>query len=160
MQTYSPVSALFRLIFTYILLIGLTILIDFILHRYGYEWVGRYLGIPGTGLIIASMIYSVRKRRFVNSGKLKGYLRVHEYFSWFGAFLILIHAGIHFNAILPWIALFLLNINVISGLTGKLLLKRSLESLTSMKLELSGQGVEESEINRRIFWEALTVEIM
>ena len=75
MPYFTPAKGLFRLIYSYLLLIHLTILIDFILHRYGYESVGRYLGIPGTGLIAASMIYSVRKRLFVNSGKLKGYLR-------------------------------------------------------------------------------------
>ena len=38
---------------------------------------------------------------------------------------VLIHAGIHFNAILPWLATVAMGVNVISGMVGKLLLDRS-----------------------------------
>jgi hypothetical protein len=32
---------------------------DYLLHRLDLVWVGRYLGIPGTLLIIASLVYSL-----------------------------------------------------------------------------------------------------
>ena len=37
--------------------------------------------------------------------------------------MVLIHAGIHFNAILPWLATVAMGVNVISGMVGKLLLE-------------------------------------
>ena len=33
---------------------------DYLLHRLNLVWVGRYLGIPGTLLIIGSLYYSLR----------------------------------------------------------------------------------------------------
>jgi hypothetical protein len=41
-------------------------------------WVGRYLGIPGTILIIASLTYSLRKRKFISDGKSEDLLNLHE----------------------------------------------------------------------------------
>ncbi|HEY8904655.1 MAG TPA: hypothetical protein VIM63_01315, partial [Rhodoferax sp.] len=35
---------------------------DYLLHRLNLVWVGRYLGILGTLLIISSFYYSLRKR--------------------------------------------------------------------------------------------------
>jgi hypothetical protein len=43
---------------------------DYLLHRFNLVWVGRYLGIPGTVLIIGSLIYSLRKRKYIKMGKL------------------------------------------------------------------------------------------
>jgi hypothetical protein len=34
--------------------------------------------------------------------------------------MVLIHAGIHFNAILPWLATVAMGVNVISGMVGKI----------------------------------------
>ena len=45
--------------------------------------------------------------------------------AWAGSLLVLVHAGIHFNAILGWLAVWAMLINVASGLTGKFLLQRA-----------------------------------
>ena len=45
--------------------------------------------------------------------------------AWLGSLLVLVHAGIHFNAILGWLAVWAMLIDVGSGLTGKFLLERS-----------------------------------
>ena len=83
-------------------------------------WVGRYLGIPGTILILGSLVYSLRKRKYIRSGNPKTLLTLHEIGTWLGSAMVLIHAGIHFNAILPWLATIAMGVNVISGLVGKL----------------------------------------
>jgi hypothetical protein len=41
---------------------------DYLLHRLNLVWVGRYMGIPGTILIIGSLVYSLRKRKFITTG--------------------------------------------------------------------------------------------
>jgi hypothetical protein len=66
-------------------------------------WVGRYLGIPGTILIIGSLVYSLRKRKYITTGSAKSLLHLHEIGAWLGSLMVLLHAGIHFNAILPWL---------------------------------------------------------
>ena len=107
------------------LLAAATLLGDYVLHRMNLVWIGRYLGIPGTLLIIASLIYSLRKRKYITVGNPKSLLRFHEFSAWLGSLMILIHAGVHFNAILPWLATAAMGVNVVSGLVGKLLLDRS-----------------------------------
>ena len=56
-------------ILPFTLLLGLlaaaTLAGDYLLHRLNLVWVGRYLGIPGTHLIIGSLIYSLRKRNHI-----------------------------------------------------------------------------------------------
>jgi len=117
-----------------VLLLGvLTLAGDYLLHRLNLVWVGRYLGIPGTILIIGSLMYSLRKRKYIKTGNPKSYLNMHELAAWLGSLLVLIHAGIHFNAILPWLATVAMGINVISGLVGKMLLQRSREHVQSQR---------------------------
>src|SRR5512137_2376613 len=86
------------------LLVAATLAGDYLLHRMNLVWIGRYLGIPGTLLIIGSLVYSLRKRKYMASGNPKSMLRFHEFSAWLGSLMVLIHAGVHFNAILPWLA--------------------------------------------------------
>ncbi len=62
-------------------------------------------------------------------------LRRHERMAWAGSLLVLVHAGVHFNAWLGWLALAAMLINVASGLTGKYLLARA-----RTRLESAGRG--------------------
>ncbi len=113
----------------YVGLIVTTILADVLLHRAGLTWVGRYLGPVGTLLIALSFLYSLRKRKAISFGAPKRLLELHETLSWVGALLILVHAGIHLNAILPWLAVLAMLVVVASGFTGSVLVKRAMASL-------------------------------
>ena len=99
--------------------------IDRLLHAFGLLWVGRWLGIPGTLLILGSTVYSLRKRKRIPWGNPARLLRWHEVLAWLGSLLVLVHAGVHFNALLGWLAVWAMLINVCSGLTGKFLLGRA-----------------------------------
>ena len=83
------------------LLAAVTLAGDYLLHRLNLVWVGRYLGIPGTLLIIASLVYSLRKRKYIKTGNPKKLLTLHEFGTWIGASLVLIHAGIPFQIHTP-----------------------------------------------------------
>jgi len=72
----------------------------------------------------------------------------------------LVHAGVHFNAILPWLAVIAMLVNVISGLTGKFLLNRSQRYLSSKKANLVQQGFSNKGIEKEIFWDAVTLDLM
>lgn len=139
-------------------MILLAIAIDYFLHRFQFVYVGRYFGLTGTILLALSFIYSLRKRRIIESGSPKKLLFLHEYLAWAGSVILLVHAGIHFNAILPWLAILMLLINVASGLVGKFLLKRANESLKDRRLELIKSGLSNTEIDKILFWDSITVD--
>ncbi|MDP2792490.1 MAG: hypothetical protein Q8O25_00150 [Sulfurisoma sp.] len=153
-----------RHILPFTLLLGLlalaTIAGDYLLHHLNLVWVGRYLGIPGTLLIIASLVYSLRKRKYITSGNPKTLLTLHEAGTWLGSLMVLIHAGIHFNAILPWLATLAMGVNVISGMVGKLLLGRSREHVLGQRDHYQLRGLSKAEVERAVFWDAVTLDAM
>lgn len=142
------------------LLIILTILIDFFLHQFNLIMIGRYLGIAGTITILLSFNYSLRKREIIKAGSLHSSLLFHELLAWCGSLMILVHGGIHFNAILPWIALIAMLISVISGIVGKFLLKSSLKLLNEKKNQFFSRGMTKKTIEKEIFWDAITIGMM
>lgn len=145
---------------SYLLLIGMAILADYLLHRAGFAWMGRYLGIGGALLILLSFIYSLRKRKIIQTGSAKFLLGLHEKLTWAGAMMILIHSGIHFNALLPWLAAAVMMLVVASGHVGKFLLKTAREELRRKTETLTGQGLSSVEVEKRLFWDSLTVQLM
>lgn len=133
---------------------------DALLHHFDLVWIGRYLGIPGTLLILLSFFYSMRKRKLISVGKPKTLLVLHETFAWLGALMILVHAGIHVYAILPWLALISMLVNVLSGMTGKFLLDRSRRFVAEKKAAYAKQGLPDDEVEKRLFWDATTFDLM
>ena len=153
-----------RHVLPFTLLLGLlaaaTIAGDYLLHRLNLVWVGRYLGIPGTLLIIGSLVYSLRKRKYITAGSPKTLLTLHEVGTWLGSLMVLIHAGILFNAILPWLATVAMGVNVISGMVGKLLLGRSREHVLGQREHYQLRGLSKVEVERAVFWDAVTLDAM
>ncbi|WP_211203871.1 hypothetical protein [Candidatus Accumulibacter phosphatis] len=133
---------------------------DYLLHRLNLVWVGRYMGIPGTILIIGSLVYSLRKRKFITTGNAKSLLTLHEIGTWLGSLMVLIHAGIHFNAILPWLATVAMGVNVISGMVGKLLLDRSRRHVQGQRDSFQLRGLSRPEAEQAVFWDAVAVDAM
>lgn len=144
----------------YALMIFLTIAIDYVLHKFNLVFVGRYFGLGGTLVILVSFIYSLRKRKIIESGSPKKLLELHEYLAWIGSVMLLVHAGIHFNAILPWLAILMLLIAVASGLIGKFLLKKANESLKERRQALITSGMKPIEADKKLFFDSITVDLM
>jgi hypothetical protein len=134
--------------------------LDYFLHYFQIVFIGRHLGYIGTFFILISFIYSLRKRKIIQSGSPKHLLRSHEYLSWAGSIMLLVHAGKHFNAIVPWLAIVALLINVASGLVGKFLLKKSNISLNERRLALTHEGLNKEDIDKKLFFDSLTVDAM
>lgn len=151
-------------ILPFTLLLGLlavaTLAGDYLLHRMNLVWVGRYLGIPGTILIIGSLVYSLRKRKYITTGNPKSLLKLHEISAWLGSLMVLLHAGIHFNAILPWLATVAMGVNVISGMVGKLLLDRSRRHVLGQREHFQLRGLSRPEVDQAVFWDAVTLDAM
>ena len=142
------------------LLAACTLVGDYFLRRLNLVWVGRYLGIPGTLLIIGSLVYSLRKRKVISAGNPKNLLSLHEFTAWLGSLFVLLHAGIHFNAILPWLATVAMGVNVISGMVGKLLLNRSREHIQEQREQFQLRGLSRPEVEQAVFWDAVTYDAM
>jgi hypothetical protein len=135
-----------------------TLLCDAALHLLNAVWVGRWLGIPGTLLILGSLFYSLRKRKLIRFGQPSKLLRLHEYMAWTGSLLVLVHAGIHFNAILGWLAVVAMLVNVASGLTGKFLLDRSRRRLEEARQHMRQRGLSAEQLAERTYWDSLTFD--
>ncbi|MDD2846249.1 MAG: hypothetical protein PHT57_14985 [Rhodoferax sp.] len=142
------------------LLAAATLAGDYLLHRLNLVWVGRYLGIPGTLLIIGSLYYSARKRKWVSTGDPKVLLTLHEFGTWLGSLMVLLHAGIHFNAILPWLATVAMGVNVISGLVGKMLLGQSRQHVQGERDRFQLRGLSKAEVEQAVFWDAVALGAM
>ncbi len=141
-------------------LIGAALVLDTLLHLAGAVWIGRYLGIPGVILILVSARYSLRKRKVITSGKLSTLLKQHERLAWAGSLLVLVHAGIHFNAWLGWLAVTAMIINVASGLTGKYLLGRAQRRFAGRRLALADAGLPADIIAEKTHFDSLTLNII
>jgi hypothetical protein len=135
-----------------------TLAIDAGLHLLDLVWVGKWLGIPGVLLICGSFGYSLRKRKLISQGRPATLLRLHERMAWAGSLLILVHAGIHFNAVLAWLAIGAMLVNVASGLTGKFLLRRAATRLAATTQRLRDEGLSAKALEDRLYWDSLTYD--
>lgn len=138
----------------------LALLADAALHLFNVVWLGRYLGIAGTLLVIGSFGYSLRKRGVWARAQLPRSLRRHEQMAWAGSLLILVHSGIHFNAILGWLATWAMLINVASGLTGKYLLARSRKRLEHAQQAMQAKGLSDDAIANALMDDSLTFDVV
>lgn len=141
-------------------LIAAALLVDAALHLLDAVWIGRYLGIPGVILILVSLGHSLRKRGVIKRGDPVRFLRLHEWLAWAGSLLVLVHAGVHFNAVLAWLALAAMLVNIGSGLTGKFLLRRAQAWLKAARAELKEEGFSDADIKVRLHRDSLTVDLV
>lgn len=141
-------------------LVAASLLLDALLHFYKLVWVGRYLGIAGTLLILGSFRYSLRKRKIITQGNPVSLLRRHEYMAWFGSLLILVHAGVHFNSILGWLAVGAMLINIGSGLAGKFLLDRARRRMQAARETMLRKGVQATELEEQVYLDTLTFDVV
>ncbi len=145
---------------SYLLLIIAGITLDYILHIANLVWIGRYLGIAGTLFLALSFGYSARKKKLIKNGALKFFLKFHCYTGWIGTLMILVHSGIHFNAILPWATTILMLVVTASGHIGQYLIKKLKEEV---KIKLKQLGITtdvEDELEQQHYWDSLTVKTL
>jgi hypothetical protein len=118
---------------SYLLLVVASLSLDYILHVANLSWIGRYLGALGTLFLIVSFGYSARKQKLVRSGTLRFFLRMHCNAGWVGTLMILVHSGVHFNALLPWAATVFMMVVTASGHVGQYLLRKFREEVKQKK---------------------------
>ncbi|MCX6179161.1 MAG: hypothetical protein NT163_07350 [Chlorobiales bacterium] len=144
---------------SYLLLIIAAIALDYLLHVTHLAWIGRYMGVAGTAFLVFSFGYSARKKKLVTNGTLKFFLRLHCNAGWIGTLMILLHSGIHFNAVLPWLATAFMLIVTGSGHVGQYLLKKVRDEV-KMKMKQLGVSATDENIDQQQYWDTLTVKTL
>jgi hypothetical protein len=134
--------------------------IDGLLHLLGHREWGRQLGYWGSALILLSLLHSARKRKAFTLSRTQSFLRLHEFLAWLGATMVLVHGGIHFDALLPWLALIAMLITGASGLTGKFLLKKSKALISQRRKSMLAEGMTKEASEERLYWDSLVVGMM
>lgn len=145
---------------SYFLLIAASMAFDYLLHRFRLEPIGRYLGIAGTLFFLFSFIYSARKQKIIPIGPVKRFLQLHCNAGWISTLLILVHSGIHFNALLPWAATALMMIVTASGHVGQHLVRRFRNEAKLKKQQLGIDTPPDDAIDRELFWDSVTVKAL
>ncbi|NTW74020.1 MAG: hypothetical protein HGB29_04075 [Chlorobiaceae bacterium] len=157
------VQRAFPLALSYILLLAAALSLDYLLHIAGLSWAGRYLGVSGTAFLILSFAYSARKQKRVKHGTLRFFLRLHCNAGWVGTLMIMVHSGVHFNALLPWAATGLMLVVTASGHTGQYLLRKFREEVRIKKKQLGlavGKEADDYGADLQLFWDSMTVRAL
>ena len=145
---------------SYLLLIIAAISLDYLLHIAHLVWVGRYLGISGTFFLASSFSYSAKKKKIIKAGALKFFLKLHCNTGWIGTLMIVVHSGIHFNAILPWMATALMMVVTASGHVGQYLVKKVEEEVKIKTNQPGINAVFDDEFKQQLYWDSLTIRTL
>lgn len=145
---------------SYLLLVVASIALDYLLHRFRLEDAGRYLGIAGTLFFFFSFIYSARKKKLIATGPIKRFLQLHCHAGWIATLMILVHSGIHFNALLPWTATALMLIVTASGHVGQHLVRKFRSEAKLKKQQLGIDTPADDAADRELFWDSVTVRAL
>jgi len=140
------------LLLTIFLVVVNAVLIEVILDMFGVKGHRLFTGVTGTLVIIISFAYSLRKRnRFITFGSPKAWLQGHEWLAIAGTFIILVHTGTHFKALVPVITLIFMFTAFISGLTGRYVYNNARSELKAKRAELKVAGLKASAIEQKLW---------
>lgn len=119
--------------------------------QFGHTQSGHIVGWIGLTIILTVFVYSVKKRAARKSGWPKGWFLVHEVAGIVGPLLIVIHAGPHFHALVPILALFTMGIVAVSGVIGVAVHRKVRSLLNTKREELLAQGISPKDVEERLF---------
>lgn len=150
----------FPLTVSYLFLIAVSIALDYLLHQFRLELTGRYLGVAGTLFFFFSFIYSARKKKIIPRGPVKQFLQLHCNAGWISTLLIMVHSGIHFNALLPWTATSLMMIVTASGHVGQHLVRKFRNEAKLKKQQFGIDNPPDDALDHQLFWDSVTVKAL
>lgn len=122
-------------------------------EKFGHSQQGHVLGWIGLAVMLTVFIYSSKKRQSQRQKKPwpKGWFWVHQVAGIVGPLLILIHAGPHFHALVPVLAMVTMAIVALTGLIGVVVHHKALNLLKSTRQDLLNQGFSATEVEERLY---------
>jgi hypothetical protein len=126
---------------------------------FGHTQLGHVVGWLGLAIILLVFVYSIKKRSSRKTGWPKGWFFVHKVAGIVGPMLILVHAGPHFHALVPMLALVTMGIVVVSGVIGLVVHRQAVGLLKHSRKELLSQGLSDEEVEDRLYGLASGEEI-
>lgn len=149
-------SRLSGLFLTIILVVANAVLLEIILDLYGVKKHRLFTGLFGTSLILFSFGYSLRKRKMIPwAGSVKFWLIAHEWLAISGSFVIFVHTGTHFRALVPISTLLFMFTTFTSGLLGRFVYDNARAELRLKQKDMKEQGLSAGEIEQKLW--SLTV---
>lgn len=137
------------------------IFLEILLDLTGLEPIKHLIGTIGSILIVLSIVYSFRKRKFIfKSGRLQQWLIIHEWMTIAGTSLVFVHGGFHGHAVVPLLTTGVMFVTVVSGLVGRYLYVYVCGELSSRKKELEEKRFPKEEIENTISFLVITHRAM
>lgn len=119
--------------------------------QFGHTQSGHLVGWGGLALILSVFVYSVKKRDPRQVTWPKAWFFVHQAAGIAGPLLILIHAGPHFHALVPMLALIAMGIVSVSGIIGVAVHRKAISLLKTQRQELLALGLAEHDVEERLY---------
>lgn len=111
---------------------------------------GHLMGWVGMGITLLVFVYPIKKRVSRDRRWPRDWFRVHMVAGVMGPFVILLHSGAHFHALVPLLALAAMAVVVISGIVGQGVHYLVLRTLNDSRRQLHDQGLAADEIELRL----------
>lgn len=138
------------LILIIVLVVVNAVIISILLDKFGIKGHRLYTGIFGVMLITSSFTYSLRKKRLIG-GSPRFWLFCHEWLAIAGTFVLLVHTGTNFKALIPTITLALTFTTFLSGLLGRYIYNNARAGLKAKHVSLKQEGLTDKEIEIRLW---------
>jgi len=117
--------------FIYMLLFNCWLAVAYFVARYNIQRLDYvWIGIIGTLIIFLTLLYSLRKRLVISYGRLKLWLSVHVWGASIGAFMVLFHSEMKFNALVPTLAFAVMEVVVLTGVLTRFAFMETARSMT------------------------------
>lgn len=153
----TPITRRFSLIILTLLIVtacGLSIEVLLSLLTgwpFGHTQSGHLAGWLGLGVLLTAFVYSIKKRQPPKRGWPAGWFVAHQVAGALSPFIILVHSGPHFHALVPLLAFITMVIAATSGMIGLLVHRKAIRQLNDTRKTLVSQGLSKDEIEDRLF---------
>jgi hypothetical protein len=117
---------------------------------FGHTQVAHLVGWTGLVFIGLTFVYPLKRWMYPNQVWPQRWFQVHIVFGIVGPLIVFVHAGAHFHAWVPIIALMAMVLVVMSGITGQALHYLAFRTLYERRHELAFEGMTEEAIDAHL----------
>ena len=117
---------------------------------FGHTQIAHLVGWTGLVFIGLTLVYPLRRWMYPNQVWSQRWFQVHIVSGIVGPLVIFVHAGAHFHAWVPIMALIAMVLVVMSGITGQALHYLAFRNLYERRHELAFEGMAEESIDAHL----------